>query len=140
MKKFLFNANAGYANFGLLFLRVALGFSMIYFHGFGKISQPENWESTGRELESIGISFAPKFWGFMAAFTEVFCSAFLILGLFSRLSSLLLAFTMFIAFYGGVLAKDISSYPLDLMFVFIMLLITGPGKYSIDAQISGFKK
>lgn len=140
MKKFLFNANAGYMNAGLLLLRLALGISVIWFHGFSKISNPDNWTNIGSNLSVIGINFAPKFWGFMAAFAEFFGSVFLILGLFSRLSCLLLAFTMFIAFYSNYAEGNINAYPLDLMIVFLCLLIIGPGRFSIDAQINGFKK
>lgn len=76
----------------------------------------------------------------MAAFAEFFGSVFLILGLFSRLSCLLLAFTMFVAFYSNYAEGNINAYPLDLMIVFLCLLIIGPGRFSIDAQINGFKK
>lgn len=140
MKKILFNANATYLSFGLLILRITSGISMIYFHGYPKISDPSSWEKLGGEMSQIGISFMPEFWGFMAAFAEFFCSIFLILGLFTRISCFLLAFTMFMATYGSIAEKDINSYPLNLMFVFLCLMITGPGKFSIDASISGFKK
>ncbi|MBC8047164.1 MAG: DoxX family protein [Fimbriimonadaceae bacterium] len=140
MKKFLFNANATYFNFGLLFLRITVGASMIWFHGYGKISDPGRWKPLGENLDMIGINFLPEFWGFMAAFAEFFGAAFLILGLFTRISCLMLVFTMFIAFYGGYIEKDMNSYPLNLMLVFISIFIIGPGKFSLDAQINGFKK
>lgn len=140
MKRFLFNANATYLNLGLLLFRVAVGASFIYHHGFRKISNPGMWKDLGGAIEIIGIHFAPVFWGFMAAFAEFFGSVFLILGLFTRPAVILMAFVMFIVVYSDYQAGDSFSYPLNLMFIFLTFLIIGPGKYSIDAQISGFKK
>ncbi|HRF75973.1 MAG TPA: DoxX family protein [Chitinophagales bacterium] len=140
MKKWLFNANATYFNIGMLFLRIALGASFIYNHGFKKIADPSRWGKLGAEMQVIHIDFAPAFWGFMAAFSEFFGAVFIILGLFTRLSAFMLAFTMFIAFMAGNSPNDFNAYPFEMMLVFITIMIIGPGKLSIDAQISGFKK
>lgn len=140
MKKYLFNANATYANLGLLFLRLALGGSFIYNHGFKKIADPSRWAKLGENMHIVHLNIAPSFWGFMAAFAEFFGAAFLILGLFTRVSSFMLAFTMFIAFMSSSAKGDFNAYPFEMMIVFIAILIIGPGKFSIDAQISGFKK
>ncbi len=140
MKKALFNANATYFNFGLLFLRVGIGFSFIYNHGYAKISTPERWKSLGEQMQLLHIHFAPEFWGFMAAFAEFFGATFLILGLFSRISATLLAFTMLVAFLTGFAKDEFNSAAFEMGIVFIALIIMGPGKYSLDAKISGFKK
>lgn len=140
MKKFLFNANATYFNFGILFLRIVLGASFIYNHGFDKISDPSRWSKLGAQMEIMHIHFAPAFWGFMAAFAEFFGSVFLMLGLFTRISAFMLAFTMLVAFIAGHSSTDFNAYPFEMMIVFITIMIIGPGKFSIDAQISGFKK
>jgi len=91
-------------------------------------------------MQLININFAPVLWGFMASFAEFFGAVFLILGLFTRISSFLLAFTMFIAVMTSVAKSDFNAYPFEMMIVFIAIMIIGPGKFSIDAQISGFKK
>jgi hypothetical protein len=36
--------------------------------------------------------------------------------------------------------NDFNAYPFEMMLIFITIMIIGPGKLSIDAQISGFKK
>ncbi len=83
---------------GLLILRLGVGLSTAIFHGYGKIfGGPERWERIGGAMGNLGISFLPAFWGFMAAFSEFFCSIFLILGILFRPAALFLAFTMFIA-------------------------------------------
>ncbi len=138
--KFLFNANATYLNFGLLFLRVMIGASFIYNHGYNKITHPEKWKDLGGSMSLLNIHFTPELWGFMAAFAEFFGASFLILGLFSRLVALMLAFTMLVAFLGGFADKEFNSYAFGMMIVFISLIIIGPGKFSLDAKIGGFKK
>lgn len=140
MKKFLFNANATYFNFGMLFLRLLIGASFIYNHGFKKIADPSRWSKLGAEIAVLHINFAPAFWGFMAAFSEFFGAVFLMLGLFTRASSFLLTITMLVAFLAGNSKDDFNAYPFEMMIVFITIMIIGPGKFSIDAQISGFKK
>jgi len=124
----------------MLFFRIALGGSFIYNHGFNKITDPSRWEKLGQNMQLININFAPVLWGFMASFAEFFGAVFLILGLFTRISSFLLAFTMFIAVMTSVAKSDFNAYPFEMMIVFIAIMIIGPGKFSIDAQISGFKK
>ncbi len=138
--KRLFNANATYASLGLLIIRIGIGFSFIYNYGYGKITDPERWGRLGEKMSLIHIEFAPVFWGFMAAFAESFCAAFLLIGIFSRLSAFFLAFTMMIAFLSGFSKNEFNAHAFELMIVFIALLFTGPGKYSIDAKIAGFKK
>lgn len=140
MKKFLFNANARYFNFGLLFLRVAIGASFIYHHGFAKISDPSVWPKLGAHMANLGMDFAPAFWGFMAAFAEFFGAVFIILGLFTRPAAILLSFTMFVAVLFHYNKGDSFGYALDMFILFFSILIIGPGKFSIDAMISGFKK
>ncbi len=95
----------------------------------------ETWTQLGGTMSMVGISFAPAFWGFMAAATEVFGGLFIILGLLHRLTALFLVFTMLIALLMHVMLGDpftIYSNALKALVVFIALVITGPGKYSLD--------
>jgi putative oxidoreductase len=124
-----------YPNLGLLFLRLALGASFIYHHGYAKISDPGRWKSLGENMAVLHIDFAPAFWGFMAAFAEFFGSVFIILGLFVRPSTVLLMITMLVAVLKNHAAGDGFGYPLDMFIVFLFLFITGPGKYSLDERI-----
>ncbi|MEM9407677.1 MAG: DoxX family protein, partial [Acidobacteriota bacterium] len=60
----------------LLVLRLGFGVSMFAFHGWGKISGgPELWERLGGVMALFGISFAPVFWGLLAALAESVGSA-----------------------------------------------------------------
>lgn len=120
---------------GLLILRIGIGLSFLIIHGWPKLQGgPERWAKLGNAMGKIGITFAPEFWGFIAMFAEVAGGLMLILGLFFVPANILLAFTMVIAFSTHI-GKDAWSRvasPLEMLTVFLALLFTGPGKYSLD--------
>ena len=120
---------------GLLILRIGIGIVFI-FHGLPKIlGGIETWTQLGSTMSMIGINFAPAFWGFMAAFAEVVGGLFIIIGLLHRPMALMLVFTMLVAVFMHVSGGDpfgVYSNALKGLIVFVALLITGPGKYSID--------
>lgn len=120
---------------GLLILRIGIGIVFII-HGLPKLmGGMESWTQIGSTMSIIGINFAPAFWGFMAAAAEVVGGLFIIIGLLQRPVALMLAFTMIIAVIMHVTGGDpfgIYSNALKGLIVFIALLITGPGKYSLD--------
>ena len=130
-------------DFALLVLRLGVGISIAYAHGYGKITGgPDKWEKIGGAMKDIGITFLPIFWGFMAAFAEFFASLFVAIGFLTRGAAFLVAFTMFVAFYGHMKAGDgfaEASHSFDLMCIFIFLLIVGAGKYSLDNRIKFLK-
>lgn len=123
---------------GLLLIRLAIGGSMLAFHGIPKLMKgPENWEKIGSAMHKIGITFITSFWGFSATMAECIGSILIIIGLFTRPTALVLAFTMLIAFImhlenGDGMIK--SSHPMELMLIFVALTISGAGKYSIDKK------
>lgn len=138
-------------DWGLLLLRLGLGGMFIIAHGYGKITSPDSWEGLGSALGSLGLPvFAPKFFGFMAAFAEFGGAILLMLGLLYRPAAFLLLFTMIVATAmhiaqdpaeGMTAMKHFSmktSRPLELAFVFAAMLVAGPGRYALDTLI--FKK
>lgn len=122
----------------LLILRIAIGGSMLAFHGIPKLLKgPENWEKIGSAMHKIGITFLTSFWGFSATMAECIGSVFLIIGLFTRPTALVLTFTMLIAFITHLANGDgiiRASHAMELMFVFIALAIAGAGRYSLDKK------
>ncbi len=132
----LTNASSKFHSLGLLVIRLGVGISFMVFHGYKKIiGGPEKWEKLGRNMTELGIDFAPVFWGFMAAFAEFAGAALLILGLFTRPAAALLAFTMLVAILKHAGAGEGYSHALEVGVVFLALVITGAGKYSLDARI-----
>lgn len=122
-------------NAGLLVLRIGIGVIFI-FHGFPKLmGGVETWTQLGSTMSVMGITFAPVFWGFMAAATEVGGGLFIIFGLLHRLVALMLIFTMVVALLVHVAAGDpfaVYSNALKALVVFVAFAISGPGIYSLD--------
>jgi len=123
----------------LLMIRLGIGFSMLAFHGYGKlIGGPETWARVGGSMQNLGITFAPVLWGFLAAFAEFFGSILLMLGVLFRPAAALLAFTMFVAIlrHLNLPAEDPgsgwkgASHALELFAVYLGLLLAGAGRYS----------
>ncbi|NNF07233.1 MAG: DoxX family protein [Candidatus Eisenbacteria bacterium] len=128
---------------GLLILRVGIGLSMLILHGWGKITGgPELWENVGGSMSNLGLNFAPKFWGFLAAFAESVGSVLLILGLFFRPAALMLTFTMLVAMVMHLsLPEDnpgsgwnAASHAMELMLVYLALFLMGSGKFALATK------
>ena len=83
-------------DYGLLILRLAFGFSMIYGHGFGKLTRLFGSEEI-KFADPFGLGPAVSLG--LAAFAEFFCSLLLMAGLFTRAVLLPLIFTMATAFF-----------------------------------------
>ncbi|MGE5608013.1 MAG: DoxX family protein [Bacillota bacterium] len=128
-----------YRDLGLLLLRVGLGI-MFMLHGIPKfIGGPAMWTGVA---SGVGLTVAPAFWGFMAAFAEVVGGLLLIFGFFHRIAVLLLFLDM-----AGALAFHLQqqgpagqfsggySRPIEMMIVFLGLFLTGPGRYSVDEVV-----
>ncbi len=125
-------------NFGLLVFRIAIGAIMLIFHGYPKlIGGPSTWEGVGGSMGYLGINFLPVFWGFMAMAIELVGGLLIILGLWHRPASFLLMLTMIVAYIHHTAAGDgwgVAEKPFILIFVFFVMIFTGPGKYSVDKR------
>lgn len=123
---------------GLLVLRVGLGLMMAT-HGYPKlVGGPPLWEKLGHAMEVFGIGFAPTFWGFAAAATELFGGIALALGALTRVQAGLLAFTMLVAAAKHLADGDGlrgASHAIEDGVAFVALLSTGGGRFSIDAWL-----
>ncbi len=131
MKNLLFNFN--FKDQGLLFYRIVLGLSMMV-HGYLKFAGGEQMlYGVGSMLGQFGITGGYLFLGTMAALAETLGGLLIILGLFTRLGTLLVAGTLFVATMvdlgHGFFKWD---YPSQMMFGAIMLFIVGPGRFSFD--------
>ena len=126
-----------YKNFGLLIIRLGLGLSFMM-HGYPKMfGGPPAWKDVGTVMRTVGVDFAPTFWGFMAAFAEFGGGILLILGFYFRPAVLLMAITMAMALNMHLSNGDpfrVYSHAMELGIVFVSLLFVGPGKFSIDGD------
>lgn len=120
------------ADLGLLVLRLWFGLSMLLLHGLAKA---QNFEKMAAQFPPwFGLS--PTVNLGLAILAELVCSALLVLGLFTRGASLVLAFTMAMAFFrahGGKLTGEGNGEMAFLYLgVYLVLFIAGPGRISLD--------
>ena len=130
--------NAKTKDIGLLIIRIGIGAMMLY-HGLPKLmAGPQNWEVLGKAMGFLGITFAPQFWGFMAAFAEAVGGIALVAGLCFRPFCALLTFEMIVASVMHLSKGDglfVASHAIELAILFFGLIFIGPGSYSIDEKM-----
>ncbi len=117
---------------GLLFLRFALGGTMLIAHGWGKLVGFS--EKSSQFPDPFGVSSEVSM--AMAVAAEVVCSALIIVGFKTRFALVPLIITMIVAFFiihGGDAFRDRELAFLYLV-GFIGLFFTGAGKYSLDKR------
>ncbi|GIV33016.1 MAG: hypothetical protein KatS3mg031_0551 [Chitinophagales bacterium] len=136
---FLSNFSEGQKNFGLLVLRLGIGF-MFIMHGYPKlIAGPEKWEKLGKAMSLIGVDFMPVMWGFMAGLAEAGGGLLLILGILFRPACLVMCFTMVIAALKHIDQGDGiftgASHAIELGIVFFSLFFIGPGQYRLKKMV-----
>jgi putative oxidoreductase len=133
----IFENLGNYKNFGLLIIRIGLGVLFIW-HGVPKLAGgPDHWEKIGGAMKVVGISYAPAFWGFMAAIIETFGGLLLMIGLAFRPVCLLLVLNLIVAalmhFSKGDGLQG-ASHAIEDAIMFLGLIFIGPGLYSIDKK------
>ena len=123
-----------YVSYSLLILRVIASVMMIVNHGWNKIlAGQEKWNRLGTALtDFIGIEFMSVFFGFMAAFSESIGMVMVIFGIFTRPAAFLLLFTMFVASMNHLVDGKFPELAIMYLIVMLVLLISGPGKFSLD--------
>lgn len=124
----------------LLLMRVIIGAAFM-FHGWGKIQNPSGWLPEG------GPFPIPAFFQFLAAISEFYGGAAMILGFLNLIANFGISVTMITAVYFHmVVRKDpfVSmtggpSYELALVFLgfALTLILCGPGILSLDRLIFG---
>ncbi len=121
----------------LLLLRIGFGGYMLIFHGWGKLM---GWSKlSGGFPDPLGVS-SPVSLG-LTIFAEVLMAALLMIGLYTRLSALILTFTMGVAFFmvhGGQLAGEGNGELAAIYGIaYLALIFTGGGKFSVDQKMGG---
>ena len=128
-----------FTDFGILLLRIGLG-AMMAWHGFPKFTGGvAAWTEVGGAMSHVGVSIYPVFWGFCAAAIEFFGGIALAFGLFTRLISLLLCFTMAVAATMHLSIGDglqTASHSIELAIVFLAVILIGPGRFSVDRRLT----
>ncbi len=131
-----FNPGINYSfaiNWSLLLLRITSGGLMLT-HGIPKWNKLFGDEPISF-ANPIGLG---ETWSLiLVTFAEVICSILILIGLSTRLALVFLIITMAVAAFITHAGDPLNEIELPLFYlmVYISLLISGPGKYSIDNWI-----
>ena len=138
MRKFFGDFIGGRAALGLLIVRVIFGLG-IMLHGWPKIQNPMGWMGPTAPV--------PGFLQALAALAEFGCGIALILGLLTPLAMLGIISTMLVAIFtvhlpaGDPFVARGSGRSWELaaayLGVALLVLLAGPGRLSLDAQLFG---
>lgn len=134
------NSNSGsiLKDIVVLAVRVFIGFAMLS-HGFPKLQML----LAGGKIEFFDfMGMGPQISLILTVFAEFVCSILLILGLFTRVSLGFLIFTMAMAAFvvHGSDAFDKREMSLIYLSVYLLLMVIGAGKVSVDHMIERRKR
>ncbi|HUH33266.1 MAG TPA: DoxX family protein [Daejeonella sp.] len=130
---FKVDQNSSNADIALLILRIVIGVLMLV-HGFPKMLTL----FSGEPVQFPALLGTPEFSLGMAVFAEVVCSLLIIFGIATRLATIPLIVTMLVAVLLVHGADPFTKQEMGLHYLlsYIVLLITGSGKYSIDQLLT----
>ena len=132
--KFLFPGSPSEAFPSLLILFLRIAFGLLFFsHGIAKMSEFDILITSFPDPLGVGKTLSLS----LVIFAEVFCSVAFIAGALFRLCLIPMIFTMAMAFFviHGNDPFAVKETAMMYLLLFILLFVTGPGKYSVDAMI-----
>jgi len=130
MKSFL-SSKALSIDAGLLILRLCCALMLL--HGWPKFIDFKENSGDWPDPFHVGttVSYA------LTVFAELFCSVFVVLGLFTRIALVPLIICLIVIVFnvhGGDPLED-KEHGLLYLLIYLSLFLTGPGKYSLDSLI-----
>jgi len=135
MKKLLsINYNATAFNLAMLGLRLIFGLVMLFAHGLDKLQKFSTLQGNFYNFMGLG----PKTSLVLSIFAELFCSLFLILGLFTRFTVVPLIINMLVILLLHDAGKPWLESETALLYLFgyFTILLCGPGKISVDGMMN----
>jgi putative oxidoreductase len=122
------------ADAGLLIIRLFAGLALALAHGWGKIPPAEGFIS---RIGGMGFP-APELFAWGVVLAEVGGGFLLALGLLTRPAALLVVIHFTIVVLIAHAGDTFDDRELAMFFgvTALMLLLTGPGRYSLDAMIA----
>jgi putative oxidoreductase len=135
MKKIIFSTtlHTGLTHISLLLLRLASGGFMLT-HGAPKLQRILSGNMKFGDPLGLGSEVSLV----LVVFAEFFCAILIMLGLGTRLATVPLIFTMAVAAFIAHGDDPFNRKELALFYivVYVVLLLLGSGKYSLDRLIS----
>ena len=120
-------------NFALLVQRVVTGMLLLIGHGLPKISNFSELSTTFYDPLRVGHRGSL----ILVILAEMFCSMFLVLGLFTRIAAFIIVFSLSVAvfiYHQGQPLKNVELGAIYLTSVFTIMII-GPGRVSVDGMM-----
>lgn len=135
-KKFLSTdiSSIANANLSILLLRVGAGL-LILTHGWPKLLKVLNGDFAFADPIGIGAGLSLV----LAAFAEGICGFLVSIGLGTRFASFVLSINMFVVVFFAHAADPFGTKEKGLLFLllFLVITLTGGGKYSLDRKAFG---
>lgn len=127
------NVSENALSFALFILRAGAGLLLMIKHGFDKLTHFSQIAHRFSDPFHIGTTTSLA----LVVFAEFFCSAFVVLGLFTRLASIPVVIAMSVALFSAHKGDFFGKGEAAGLFliVFLVILITGPGRASLDRMI-----
>ena len=126
-------------SFALLILRLSIG-TMLIHHGYEKSDDIENFADAF--VRPLHLPF-PIFLSYIAAYSEIYGSWLLIVGLFTRLGALSIVGTISVAIYHALATSGFNIYLLELLILYFggafCILCYGGGDFAIDRLLRKFR-
>lgn len=116
---------------GLLLLRICCALMLL--HGWPKFMDFEEGSKDWPDPFHVGMTASYA----LTVFAELFCTIFLLVGLFTRIALIPLIVLMLVIIFdihGGDPFGD-REHAIMYLMSYLTLLFTGPGKYSLDRLI-----
>ena len=126
-------------SFGLLILRISIG-TMLIHHGYEKTADIQNFADAF--VRPIGLPF-PILSSYIAAYSEIYGSWLVIVGLFTRFASLSIVGTIGVAIYHAIVTAGFNIYLLELLILYmggsLCILLLGSGDFALDRFLKKFR-
>ena len=126
-------------SFGLLILRISIG-TMLIHHGYEKTADIQNFADAF--VRPIGLPF-PILSSYIAAYSEIYGSCLVIVGLFTRFAALSIVGTIGVAIYHAIVTAGFNIYLLELLILYmggsLCILLLGSGDFSLDRFLKKFR-
>ncbi|MDR2231746.1 MAG: DoxX family protein, partial [Tannerella sp.] len=120
----------------ILLLRLVFA-GMLMTHGWQKLA---NFDATAQMFGSMGMNSTMVA---MVVFAEFFCALGVVVGLLHQLALIPMIINMAVAFFmahgGRLVGENNGELAFLYLGAFIVLILTGPGKFAIDSIFSGKK-
>lgn len=122
-------------NIIMLLARIFAGIAMIFLHGLPKL---EMFQSAGEIKFFNFLGLGAEATLVIAILVELIGAFLIIIGLFTRAASLILAMVMAVAAFGVHQSDPFSVMESSLLYltVFTLIFAFGPRKFSIDSMIT----